>query len=695
MFTRRQFIISGVMLAAGLAWPKLRANAATSNSSHRRARTNNAVDPAVGRKTPIPGGTLDPMTITKYADPLIIPPAMPKASVITGPNGEEIDYYEIAARQFTQQILPAIDNFEKTTVWSYGSAVVSHGNTFNYPAFTIEGQVNRPVRVKWINDLVDENGHYLPHILPVDQTLHWANPGGGVDMRDDRGTDPTPYTGPVPMVTHVHGAHTHDDSDGYAEAWYLPAANNIPVNFATNGTFYQEFKQKAEARQGQAWEPGTAVFDYPNDQRATTIWYHDHSLGMTRSNVYAGPAGFFILRGGNDDLQDGSLPEGAYEIPIAIQDRSFDVVVSDGHKKPSLFYPASREFFDGFTGPFIPNPDSDIHPIWNPEFFGNTMVVNGRSWPKQEVERRRYRIRFLNGCNARFVILRMVTQDPAEPGFTYPNRGALPFWQIGAEGGFLDEPFEADHLLMSPAERADVIIDFSKLPESVTSVYLINEGPDEPFGGGRPGIEFARADLGTTGQIMRFDLVPSTSQDTTADPSTGALVLPTRQKLLATDKIRRVALMEMDSNIVEIGGEPFGPREAVLGTVEKNLFGNPIFIEKAWMDEITETPLAGDTEMWEIYNITADAHPIHVHQVMFEVVNREDRRTGEIRPPEPTEKGYKDTVIAYPDEITRIKARFDLPGLYAWHCHIVEHEDNEMMRPYRVLHRINFPMIGK
>ena len=169
---------------------------------------------------PIPGGSLRPKSIPKYVTPLVIPPEMPRTS-----RGR-VDYYEIAVRQFEQQILPA--DLPPTTVWSYGS--VNHPGTFNYPAFTIEANYHRPVRIKWINELVDKNGDFLPHLLPVDPTLHWANPPGGTMGRDSRPTfteTPGPYDGPVPIVTHVHGNHAFDYSDGYAEAWYLPDAHNI------------------------------------------------------------------------------------------------------------------------------------------------------------------------------------------------------------------------------------------------------------------------------------------------------------------------------------------------------------------------------------------------------------------------------------------------------------------------------------
>ena len=625
---------------------------------------------------PLPGGTQNPLAIPKYVNPLVIPPAMPRTSKITRRGAKNIDYYEIAVRQFQQQILPP--GLPKTTVWSYGSA--NHPGSFNYPAFTIEAKWNSPVRVKWINDLKDPlTGNYLPHLLPVDQTLHWANPPGGMMGRDMNGDDPLPYLGPVPMVTHVHGAHTSEESDGYAEAWFLPASGDIPDGFAMVGSKYDGFKSAFEAAWGQPWTPGSAVFQYPNDQRATTLWYHDHSLGMTRLNVYAGPAGFYILRGGPDDAALG-LPGPApalgdpaglryYEIPIAIQDRSFN---SDG----SLFYPSSREFFDGFAGPYA--PESDIAPIWNPEFFGNTIVVNGKTWPVLAVEQRRYRLRLLNGCNSRFLILKMVAGDPLRR----PGVAAPPFWQIGAEGGFLPAPAMLETLLMAPAERADVVVDFSTLPIG-TEIYLINEGPDEPFGGGVAGTDFPWADPETTGQVMKFTVVPRTSRDTSLPPA--ALVLPALTPLGLAGNTRQVSLNEEDSMVLE----GVGPRAALLGTLEDGLPA-----PKMWRDLVTEAPALGATELWEIYNFTMDAHPIHVHQVMFQVVDREmfavDEDTGRAAPvgapvpPEAWESGYKDTVIAYPGQITRMKARFDLPGLYVWHCHIVEHEDNEMMRPFYV-----------
>ena len=330
------------------------------------------------------------------------------------------------------------------------------------------------------------------------------------------------------MVTHVHGAHTTEESDGYAEAWYLPAAKNIHPSYARVGSAYDGFAVKFWRKRRVRWEDGSATFQYPNDQAATTLWYHDHTLGMTRLNVYAGPAGFYLIRGGAHDLDDHALPGPApkagdkpgtryYEIPIAIQDRSFN---DDG----SLFYPDNRAFFEdlpvgaGLQIPFAPDPNpdndgkaSDVSPIWNPEFFGDTMVVNGKTWPTLNVEPRRYRFRLLNGCNARFLLLKLALDPEARPA------GAVrSFWQIGADGGFLPAPAEWTQLLMAPAERADVIVDFGGLPVG-TRVYLINEGPDSPFGG-LPIDPDDMADPQTTGQVMEFVVVPLRGEDKSTRP---------------------------------------------------------------------------------------------------------------------------------------------------------------------------------
>jgi len=360
-----------------------------------------------------------------------------------------------------------------------------------------------------------------------------------------------------------------------------------------------------------------------------------------------------------------------YEIPMAIQDRSFN---SDG----SLFYPDSREFFDEATAEdpeFI--PATDLSPIWNPEFFGNMIMVNGNTWPFLEVEQCRYRLRLLNGCQSRFLIL------------DFNDIPGVEVWVIGNEGGFLAAPVDLtatndNRLLMGLAERADVIVDFTNVP--IGNFVLANVGPDEPFGGGEPDDDFDVADPETTGQVLQFRVRPATAVDSTTPPR--FLGLPAIAPLPPPVRTRRLALVEEMSMYWD------GPAAAMLGIVDAE--GNPE--HKTWADEVSENPSVGTTEVWELYNLTADAHPMHVHEVVFEVVNREAlvldpgsgdptlplQLSGDQREPEAWETGFKDTVIAYPAEVTRIKARFEQAGQFVWHCHIVEHEDNEMMRPYRI-----------
>ena len=597
-------------------------------------------------------------SIPKYRLPLAVPTAMPRASA------GAVDRYAIGVRQFRQRVLP--HGFPQTTLWGYGSE--THKGTYASPSLTIEARAGRPVEVTWVNGLLNgRSGHYLPHLLPVDPTLHWANPPGGLDGRDmhpEFTRTPGPYRGPVPAVVHLHGGHTEEESDGYPQSWFLPDAHGMPRGYARVGSTYDSMSAAYAHRHGHPWQPGSSRASYGNDQAAGTMWFHDHTLGMTRLNVYAGPVGFYLLRGGAHDLEPGALPGAAghgtatHEIPIAIQDRAF-------RKDGGLFYPDSREYFDGFSGPYVPR--SDIAPIFNPEFFGNTMMVNGRTWPDLKVERRRYRLRFLNGCGSRFLILAVAahpTHRPASP--------ATPMWQVGGDGGFLKKPVAMERILLAPAERADVVVDFSHF-RAGTELYLVNEGPDEPFGGGEPGSEFEFADPRTTGQVMRFTVVDRVGRDTSEHP--GQLTLPAPPSTGVATRTRALAITEADSDVLL----DVGPRAAFLGVMDGD-----VPVPLGWDETITENPRKGDSEIWELHNTTEDAHPIHLHLVQFEVLDR--TAPGQpARPPEVNETGRKDTVIAYPGEVTRIRAHFDKRGLFVWHCHILEHEDHEMMRPFRVL----------
>ena len=737
---------------------------------------------------PVPGGTLDPTTIPKYVTPLVIPPALYD-------DGGAAMSVDISLAEFTQQVLPASgcqaaraaavppalppdcyvlqggnfvldnvngDRFAPTTLWGYGDPAnpgwVGAGGSFNNPSLTMEVTKDTPTTVTWINGLVNDDGTFKTHIIKdangnpvIDQTLHWAAPNqdciDGIPRTDCRGASDQPYPGPVPMVTHVHGAHVGPVSDGYPEAWWLPNANNIPAGYATTGTFYDTTAPAA---------PGSAVFSYTNDQPTTTLWYHDHSLGITRLNVYAASAGFWLIRtdtGGETGLLTGTLPgpapgllgaaepaaDAIREIPIAIQPKSFN---ADG----SQFYAANRAFFEGLgTGqnfdqnileglaiPFLPNPASDISPVWNPEMFFNTMVVNGNTWPVLNVAQAQYRFRLLNASDSRFLNLSLFTLKP-----NGNKDKEIPFFQIGAEQSLLPQvvqietgfatplvpgqapprnpsqkvrgTFRDQALLMGLAERADVIVDFSGLPNG-TIVRMFNTAPDAPFGG----FPDAPADPATTGQVMQFvvnstlnGLSPTDPGGATPATSPYNLVLDANPggdpKLGAGGVTRDLALLEEESALLCVnvdartglitlvpnstpplcaaGGVPFAPKAAVLGI--NGSLGAAGATVTLWDDPIVTNPQLGGVETWELWNQSADAHPIHLHLVKFEVVNRQVIG-GAVRPPEPWEAGWKDTVIAYPGEVTRLKAQFDIAGLYVWHCHILSHEDNEMMVPYCV-----------
>lgn len=495
---------------------------------------------AIVYAAPVPGGSLDPTTIPKYVSPLVIPPEMPVST------SDPVMDYQIAVREFKQQILPP--GFKKTKVWSYGSVdhpgTVAQGGSFNYPAFTVEASSNNTTTVKWINDLVNKKGEFLPHLLKgtVDQTLHWANPPAedcmdGTDRTDCAGTSDEPYKGPVLIVTHLHGAHVGPESDGYPEAWWLPAAKNIPKKFATSGTLFND---------ATGTNPGTlgyAIYSYPNTQNETTLWYHDHALGMTRQNVYAGPAGFWLIRDRNGQEKNLNLPGPSpkagdsqgndpfgkyYEIPLVIQDRSFN-------KNGSLFYPKHRAFFEGIPKKKLKikfAPKSDIAKLWNPEAFFNVMVVNGVSWPYLDVDQGRYRFRILNGTNSRFLNLALFV---VEPNGSIGKE--LPMWVIGGDQGLVSDVVKVktgqsvvyddetgtqttlhthqnQALLVAPSERSDIIVDFSGLMPG-TRIRMINTAPDAPFGG-FPDIP---ADPGTTGQVMEFVIGPDKAPDF-ADPTT-------------------------------------------------------------------------------------------------------------------------------------------------------------------------------
>jgi spore coat protein A len=418
----------------------------------------------------------------------------------------------------------------------------------------------------------------------------------------------------VPLVTHLHGGHVEAASDGDPEAWFSPG-------FAERGPAFAK-----------------EVYRYENDQPAGTLWYHDHALGFTRLNVGAGLAGFYLVRDANEDRL--GLPSGLYEIPLVIQDRTFTA-------RGELFIHSHHEQAGAPTPSILP------------EAFGAGILVNGMLWPFEAVEPRRYRLRILNGSDSRFYALAF------EPRLT--------FVLVGVDQGFLEQPVVLDELVLSPSERADVIVDFSHAAVRGKEVRLLNTAR-APFPKGDP------PDARTTGRVMAFRVGAAAAKDPSRIPDRlRAAPLP---ELRPTAAIRELLLFE--------GEDELGRPKPLLGTVRDGV--------RTWHDPITEDPLLGSVEAWDIYNATADAHPIHVHLVHFRVVSHR-RFAGEVgangalteirwleedRPPGPDERGPKDTVRVLPGTRTRIVARFDRPGRFVWHCHILSHEDHEMMRPYVV-----------
>ena len=371
-------------------------------------------------------------------------------------------------------------------------------------------------------------------------------------------------------------------------------------------------------------------------------------MGITRLNVYAGLAGFYILR--DDEEAALNLPSGNYEVPLVIQDRSF---YADGQ----LFYPRGP---GDLTEPGGSDPLAGLPPEFTgaasvvPHFFGDVNLVNGKVWPVMDVEPRKYRLRFLNGANSRFYDLQL---DAGAAGI-------LDFHQIGSDGGLLEAPTSRSQVLMGPADRVDSIVDFSSLSVG-DEVILRNFGPDGPFES--PAMAHAPADPNTTGQVMKFRVVAPTRPDTSSLPA--SLVSVPRISESEAVVTRQLSLVD-----------------------DVDEYGRPkLLLDGAkWTDPTTELPLKNTTEIWEITNSSPGSHPIHLHLVQFQVLDRFARPAGggdpvEV-PLEAHELGWKDTFKVNRRETVRVIARFeDFDGLYVWHCHILEHEDHEMMRRYEVV----------
>ena len=599
---------------------------------------------------------LDPLTQPKFVND--VPDALHPSFIYTPTDMGSYDYYEVGMYQVDQP-LGLIDPLTGaplvTKVWGYGTAPGFPNAT--YPGRTFIVQKDRQVRVRWTNNLTDDGtafGNVLPHLLPVDTSLHWAYALPGYQMRNLA-------TDGVPVVPHVHGGHTEAQSDGNPEYWFTPGFNV----------------------KGPRWVKETYVYD--NDQQAGTIWYHDHGLGITRLNVYAGLAGFYIIR---DEFDTGlpdnpvGLPAYPYEQLLVIQDHMFDA-------QGQHFYPAfpGDPLWDDFIEPGMDVP----MPSALAEFFGDFILVNGVPWPKLEVEPRVYRLRLLNGSDSRVYKLWLAT-----------GNGSAMINVIGNDDGLLYAPAAMDKLVIAPGERYDVLVDFSAY---AGQQLVMKNNARGPYPAGDV------VDPMTAGQIMAFNVGTTVSNNANnAIPATLRDAPITPDDILNGDMVattRKLALYE--------GLDNFGRLQPLLGTAEPvtDVMGGTQDGSLVW-DEchapITENPGLDDVEIWEVYNTTGDAHPFHVHLVSFQILDRQKfksdvlpkevvqhdgtiglgftmqniKKIGNAKATPAYEAGWKDTAVMYPGEVTRIMARFDRPGRYVYHCHILSHEDHEMMRPYHV-----------
>ena len=684
---------------------------------------------------------------------------------------------KVDMKEFQQKVLPesVYDGLTSpfdggTFLWGYD--VNSAGPS--WPALTIEARQNKPTTVVYTNSLTNT---VLQSLMTVDQALHWADPLGTTASHNCVNGPPLapectqPYSGPIPAVVHLHGAEVLSTYDGHPDAWFTPD----------------------QTLTGRAFETNT--YTYVNRQEATTLWFHDHALGVVRENVYAGLAGFYFIR---DERDTGlannpiGLPSGAQEVELMIQDRQFDT-------NGQLYFPDSDDVAN-LNGP-PGNPDK--HPFWIPEFFGDVITVNGKSWPYLEVQPRRYRFRIVNGSNARFLTMQLFDQqgvDMHENGVPGPA-----IWQIGSDGGLFDAPVELDDpangsdacagspignnvdtgagakcLFLAPAERADVIIDFGG---QAGKTFTLKNFAVIPFPSGGP-VGFGAPDATADGLVMQFKVdLPLQGTDKTFNPARRHPDLRAEPivDIKTSDPRRRRQLILVEeeglADAPDQPGSPVGdgdPVESLINNTKWN--GNregtttkvPGSTSNGDGVSATETPQEGSTEIWEVANLTGDAHPLHIHLIQFQVVSRQNfdvdnyltdwiasfpggtfngvnfprgmfipgfgpprsynhlnsadalggnlnfrsskytrhgtcsQKACPVTPPDPIDAGWKDTIKTFPGTITTLALRWapqdddaddvkpgknpfpfdptDGPG-YVEHCHILDHEDNEFMRP--------------
>jgi len=498
--------------------------------------------------------TVCSLPLTPYLDALPLPGV---ATPLTGTSGGEAHYKIFMTEQFQK----LHSDLPPTRVWGYNGS---------YPGPTIEAHRDKQVTVEWVNDLrVFETGELrTEHVLTVDECLH--------------GPD---HTGKVPVaIVHLHGGKVGPESDGHPDDAFPP---------------------------GQS----SPIYTYPNSQPAGTLWYHDHALGITRLNVMMGMAGLYLLR--DDQEKALNIPKGEFEIPLVVQDRSFN---ADG----SINYPNT----------------------WDQHFFGNVILVNGKVWPYLNVKKGKYRFRLVNGSNSR--------------SYTFALSNHEHFYQIGTELGLMEAPLMLDKLTLTPGERAEIVIDFADYAAG-TEIILTNSAP-APFPG-FPGV-------GVIPNVMKFIVLDGAGH---TDPLPASLV--SIEKLKEED-----ALQERIFELKQIAGEDCGGHMHLKWTINGMMW-----------DDITEYPALGTTEIWTWHNQSGVSHPMHMHLVSFQILDRQaldanGQPTGPKILPSPGELGWKDTADSPPGYRTRVIARFEgFKGVFPYHCHILEHEDHEMMRQFKVV----------
>ena len=608
---RRSFLKRGSAVSAALVVP----GAAVATRATRASA-----------QTPVPAAPLVGANYTaKFTKPLPRPPRINLSGLVTATA--------ITAEQFSAQVL---EGYPKTKLYGYGGPFGKP----SWPGPTVVAMKNRTTRVLWRNNLPPGTGTVADaHLLPVDKTLAQAMPTRAMPV------------GNIPTVPHLHGSHVEWESDGHPEAW---------------------FTQNATQRGGY-WRKH--LYEYENTQRAANLWYHDHSIGLTRLNVYAGLAGAYLLRDTRERslVHNYVLPADEHEVELIIQDRFF---TDDGQLR-------------------LPTATGGVNPVngVSASLFADFMCVNGRPWPFLEVEPRKYRFRFVNGCDSR--ILNLELNDPNAS-----------FLFVGTELGLMRKAVERKRVTIAPGERYDVVIDFTGFSEK--EITMTNAGPggvfvgfrnaanqvtnnpnDTPFGFGAP------PNPNSTGLIMRFKVGKRRSYLPNASVVAGTTLGEPMDELVAT-KSREVLAFQ--------GRDDLGRATEFLGSMEHGT--------AEWHEKPTEVVRTGDTEIWEFYNLSPVAHPVHIHLVDFQIIGRQPidfvaardieptqhimcngvpatggrvksgaTPIGVERPAEEYEKGPKDTAIAYPNEVLRVVAKYDKPGQYIWHCHILHHEDHAMMRP--------------